>query len=164
MLALSSSALGAGVDATLAVRGGSLTVSPVTRGIAIASVPRTSADRRRTVRRVWVTVADRRGTGSGWGLTLTAGLRSMDGHHVPAADVSVWRVSMRCGTSCTRPRGVGTVPVRIAEHAPTRIVAARSRSGMGTVRLRIDLAVTLPADAPAGPYVLLPRLTRVSGP
>jgi hypothetical protein len=163
-VAVCSPALGAQVSTTLGVRGGSLALSHGKRGIVIASIPRVTQDWRRVVRRIAVTVADRRGTGSGWGLTLSAALRARDGRRVPGASASVWRVAVRCAGSCTRPRAAREVPMRIDERTPSRIIAARSRSGMGLVRMRIAVAVTVPADSPAGPYVLLPRVARVSGP
>jgi hypothetical protein len=163
-LAVCSPALGAQVATTLAVGGGSLSMPDGQGGITIASIPKASKDWRRIVRRISVTVADRRGTGTGWGLTLRAGLRGRDDRRVPGASASVWRVAVRCAGMCTRPRGAGVVPVRIDERTPSRIIVARSRSGMGVLRLRISVAVTVPAGSPAGPYVLLPHLARTSGP
>jgi len=142
---------------------GVLSIGKIPHRLAVPKLVPDHLGRRRAVVRLPITVTDARGTGAGWALTLSARLRTAKGRHVRGAVTSLWGMTSRC-TSCTQPRSRVVMPLMLTERHGIRAFVAARGSGMGRIALVATIAVAVPKRAAAGGYVLLPTLTRVSGP
>jgi hypothetical protein len=145
----------------------------VTRGHLTADVaePRLSLDGwqpfqqrwRRATTRVPVVVSDLRGSGAGWSLALRGAVVTANGRQIGRARATVARIAMRCAGPCTRPRGVARPPLALASSVTTRALAAARGSGMGIVRIGVDVDVVVPRQR-YGPLFLVAEVSRVVGP
>lgn len=113
--------------------------------------------------RVPVVVSDLRGSGAGWTLGLRATVVNAAGRPVGRARSTVARIAMRCAGRCTRPRGVARPPLALASGASTRALAATRNSGMGVVRVGVDVEVVVPRRR-YGPLFLVAEVSRIVGP
>ena len=162
-LAAAAAASAATVTATLTVGGGHMYASPVAERVALQSWQPYRGSWRRAVVRIPLRVADLRGTGAGWTLAMRGLVVTPAGRPVTAAKASIWRVRVRCVEICTRPRAVPRSPAALSSSLSTRALTAPRNSGMGRMRVLVDVAVTVPASTRV-PLVLLPRVARVTGP
>lgn len=148
---------------TLHVVGGHLSATPVPARVGLSGWTPYRGTWKRAAVRIPVVVSDLRGTGAGWSLALRGAVVTAKGRKIPSAKASVVRVLVRCAGVCTRPRQVSRGPVALTSAASSRALIAPAGSGMGKMRVTVEVAVTVP-KARRGTLALLPRVARVSGP
>jgi hypothetical protein len=109
-------------------------------------------------------VADARGTGAGWNLTMSATSFS-DGAGHTLAPGTLTGVTAACqgGNSCTAASNAITYPLTLSGTA-AKFFNAATNSGMGKVNVTPSVDVAIPGNAYAGTYTSTVTLAAVSGP
>jgi len=116
-----------------------------------------------------LTVADLRGTGAGWNLTITSTQLAAGAYTLPTSASSVTAVSKSCSVSpCTNPTNSVTYPVTVPAGSgpPTavRFYNAAAGTGKGTFTVTPTIKVAVGANAYKGSYSSTITLAIVSGP
>ncbi len=110
-------------------------------------------------------VADARGTGAGWNLTIASTtFDDGNGHSLAAGAVSAVGQACHSGSSCTAasPSGV-TYPVSLSTTA-AKVFNAATDTGMGKVDVTPTVQVGIPGNAYAGTYTATVTLATATGP
>jgi WxL domain surface cell wall-binding len=104
-------------------------------------------------------VADTRGTGAGWNLTITSTqLKTLTGKTLPTTATRITAVDAACApaSSCTSASNAisypRTVPADNTAPTPVKFFNAASGSGQGHFQFTITLATTVPANSYKGSY------------
>jgi spore coat protein U-like protein len=110
-----------------------------------------------------VTVADTRGTGAGWTVTLAANgdLRS-GAAAIPIANLSFQPASVQ-GRNGANPNGIDRAALATVSSRPQRILAAQSGSGQGTFDCTFQGTIRVPDRTAADTYTTTLTVTLTSG-
>lgn len=110
-----------------------------------------------------VTVADARGTGAGWTVTLAAsGDLASGSAAIPIGNLSFQPASVQ-GRSGANPNGIERAPLPTVSTRPQRILAAQSGSGKGTFDCSIQGTIRVPDRTAADTYTTTLIVTLTSG-
>jgi hypothetical protein len=110
-------------------------------------------------------VADARGNGAGWNLTVSATTFS-DGATHTLAPGSISAVAQAChsGSSCTQATSSGyTYPLTLSSTA-TKFFSAATQTGLGKVDVTPTISVAIPGNAYAGTYSSTVTIAAATGP
>lgn len=157
--------------ATAIIKSGSLSESPANIQKSLAL---TSRKTRTVSYTLPITVIDARGSGNGWNLTITSTWFRMtsrhDHDHLPANASSISGVSFACKmhSTCTNPRNSVRYPLIIPAGStappPVKFFNAALRSGLGDMKLSMNVNVAIPSDADSGTYTCTITLKIANGP
>ena len=110
-------------------------------------------------------VADARGTGAGWNLSISATTFSDgSGHTLAPGQVSSVSAACKAGSTCTAASSSGiTYPLTISGTA-AKFFNAAVNSGLGKVDVTPSVDVVIPGNAFAGTYTSTVTLAAATGP
>lgn len=117
-----------------------------------------------------LTVADARGTGTGWNLTVTSTTFNTGSHTLATTASSIASVSSACvaGGTCTNATNSITYPLTIpaAATAPTavKLFNSAATTGLGRFTITPSINVTIPGNSFSGSYASTLTIAAVSGP
>ncbi len=168
-LTLAAAAVAGTVTATATITGaGSLTLSHGSTGSVTDTLDGSDQTASWTLP---LTVADARGTGTGWNLTVTSTtFNDGAGHTLATTASSMTGVTSACvnGGTCTNGTNSVTYPITVpaASTAPTAVkfFNAAANTGMGRFTVTPTIGVSIPGNAFAGTYTSTMTIAAVSGP
>jgi WxL domain surface cell wall-binding len=109
-------------------------------------------------------VADARGTGGGWNLTVAATTFSDGTHTLAPGAVSAVAQACHSGSTCTQATSTGfTYPLTVGSTA-TKFFSAASQTGLGKVDVTPTISVAIPGNAYAGTYTSTVTIAAATGP
>jgi hypothetical protein len=117
-----------------------------------------------------LTLADARGTGTGWNLTVTSTTFTAGSHTLATTASSIASVSSACvaGGTCTNATNSITYPLTIpaAATAPAavKLFNSAATTGLGRFTITPSINVTIPGNSFAGSYASTLTIAAVSGP
>ena len=119
-----------------------------------------------------ITVADARGSGNGWNLSITSSRFSTSNGKgkLPANASTITGMGVSCNahSTCTKPTNSISYPLGVPAGnpppSPVKFFNAGVRTGLGRFLLSMMVNVTIPGDAEAGTYTSTITVAIVSGP
>jgi WxL domain surface cell wall-binding len=110
-------------------------------------------------------VADARGTGGGWNLTVSSTTFSDgSGHTLAPGSVSAVAQACHSGSTCTQATSSGfTYPLTLSATA-AKFFSAASQTGLGKVDVTPTISVAIPGNAYAGTYSSTVTIAAATGP
>ena len=117
-----------------------------------------------------LTVADARGTGGGWNLTITSTTFTTGAHTLATTASSLTGVTAACntGSTCTAPTNAVTFPITVpaATTAPTAVKFFNSAANTGMARSPVTptISVGIPGNSYAGSYASTLTVAIAAGP
>lgn len=156
--------------AKVAIRGGHLTESNATNHVSLS----VSKHMRLASYSLPITVADARGSGNGWKLSITStqfiDKNDKDKDTLPSNASQITQVSMSCSihSTCTLPINNISYPLLVPAGStpppPVKFFNAAAGSGLGVFGLTMLVNVTIPAKTEAGRYTSTITLAIANGP
>jgi hypothetical protein len=109
-------------------------------------------------------IADARGSGAGWNLTLSATPFADElGHTIAPGTITAVSAACQDGNTCTAATNTVAYPIAISGTA-AKFFNALANTGLGKVDVTPSMDVAIPGNAYAGPYISTVTLAAVSGP
>lgn len=134
------------------------TLSETIASISSPSITLNGTDQSMTWQMV-LDIADTRGTGAGWNLTITSTqFRTLTGKTLPTTATRITAVDAACApaASCTGATNTitypRTVPADSTAPTPVKFFNAASGSGQGHFQFTITLSTAVPANSYKGTY------------
>jgi hypothetical protein len=117
-----------------------------------------------------LTLADARGTGTGWNLTVTSTTFTTGSHTLATTASSIASVSSACvaGGTCTNATNSIayplTIPAAATAPAAVKLFNSAATTGLGRFTITPSINVTIPGNSFAGSYASTLTIAAVSGP